>query len=101
MAGSVASKLAPTTMRRQRGFSLVELMVSLLIGIILVYGAVRLLVDSRNTQRASESTASVQEIATYALAVLEPDVRLASYWGRTWWRASRRPLRRVRRSTPW
>lgn len=76
----VASKLAPA---RQRGFSLVELMVALVIGIILVYGAVRLLVDSRNTQRASESTASVQEIATYALAVLEPDVRLASYWGKT------------------
>ena len=82
----VGSKLAPTMsarMRRQRGFSLVELMISLVIGIILVYGAVRLLVDSRNTQRASESTASVQEIATYALAVLEPDVRLASYWGKT------------------
>ena len=75
---TAASKLAS-----QRGFSLVELMVSLVIGIILVYGAVRLLVDSRNTQRASESTASVQEIATYALAVLEPDVRLASYWGKT------------------
>jgi len=80
------SKLPPTSsarVHRQRGFSLVELMISLVIGIILVYGAVRLLVDSRNTQRASESTASVQEIATYALAVLEPDVRLASYWGRT------------------
>jgi len=70
-------------MRRERGFSLIELMVSLVIGVILVYGAVRLLVDSRNTQRASESSASVQEIATYALGVLEPDVRLASYWGRT------------------
>ena len=69
--------------RNQRGFSLVELMVSLAIGLVLVYGAVRLLVDSRNTQRASESTASVQEIGTYALAVLEPDVRLASFWGRT------------------
>lgn len=70
-------------MRRQRGFSLVELMVALAIGVILVYGAVRLLVDSRNTQRASESTASVQEIGSYALAVLEPDIRLASFWGKT------------------
>lgn len=67
----------------QRGFSLVELMVSLAIGLILIFGAVRLLVDSRATQRASDSTASVQEIGTYALAVLEPDVRLASFWGRT------------------
>ncbi len=68
---------------RQHGFSLVELMVSLAIGIVLIFGAVRLLVDSRKTQRASDSVASVQEIGSYALAVLEPDVRLASYWGRT------------------
>ena len=80
---SVFPLKARAAWRRQRGFSLVELMVSLVIGVILVYGAVRLLVDSRTTQRASESTASVQEIATYALAVLEPDVRLASYWGKT------------------
>lgn len=62
MGTRVRSKLPPAGvagMRRQRGFSLVELMISLVIGVILVYGAVRLLVDSRNTQRASESTASV------------------------------------------
>lgn len=73
----------PSSVIRQRGFSLIELMVALAIGLILIYGAVRLLMDSRNTQRASESTASVQEIGTYALAVLEPDIRLASFWGKT------------------
>ena len=60
MSTKTASKLAYNAARwgrRQRGFSLVELMISLVIGVILVYGAVRLLVDSRNTQRASESTA--------------------------------------------
>ncbi len=69
--------------QRQTGFSLVELMVALVIGLVLIYGAVRLLIDSRNTQRASDSSTSVQEVATYALAVLEPDLRLASYWGLT------------------
>jgi type IV pilus assembly protein PilW len=83
VVGSKLPSIGVAGMRRERGFSLVELMISLVIGVILVYGAVRLLVDSRTTQRASESTASVQEIATYALAVLEPDVRLASYWGKT------------------
>ena len=65
----------------QRGFSLVELMVALLIGSFLIIGAVSVFVQSRNTYSVSESVARLQENARYALSTLEPDIRLANYWG--------------------
>jgi type IV pilus assembly protein PilW len=67
----------------QAGFGLVELMVALAIGAVLVYGAVRLLMDTSNSRRTSDAATRVQEVARYAMSVIEPDVRLTSFWGRT------------------
>lgn len=69
------------TPTRVRGFSLVELMVALLIGSFLIIGAVTVYVQSRNTYSVNETVARLQENARYALSTLEPDIRLASYWG--------------------
>jgi len=71
------SKPSTTT----RGFSLVELMVALLIGSFLIIGAVTVFVQSRNTYSVSETVARLQENARYAMSTLEPDIRLANYWG--------------------
>jgi type IV pilus assembly protein PilW len=67
--------------RRQRGVSLVELLVSSAIGIFLTSGALVVYIESRDSILVSESIARVQENARFALAVLEPDVRAANYWG--------------------
>lgn len=69
--------------RTVRGVSLIELMVSLVIGLLLIAGAVTVYLQSRDTYRVNETVARVQEIGRYALDVLEPDVRLAGFWGLT------------------
>lgn len=66
---------------RQFGVGLVELMVALIIGLFLILGAVTIYSQSRKTFRTTEAVARLQENARYALDVMEPDVRMASYWG--------------------
>lgn len=69
--------------RRLSGLTLIELMVALLIGSLLIAGAVTVYVQSRNTYRVNETVARLQEVARYALNVVESDVRLAGFWGLT------------------
>ena len=69
--------------RLMAGVSLIELMVSLVIGSLLIIGAVTVYMQSRNTYRTNESAARLQETARYALDVIEPDVRMAGFWGLT------------------
>lgn len=66
---------------RQRGLSLIELMVALVIGSVLIFGATQVYVDGRNAYATNETVARLQETARYALSVIEPDVRMANYWG--------------------
>jgi len=66
---------------RQRGVSLIELMVALIIGLFLIFGAVTVYQQSRTTFRTTESVARLQEVARLALDVIESDVRMANYWG--------------------
>lgn len=65
----------------QKGLSLIELMVALTIGSILLAGTVFVYVQSRNSYGVNETVARLQETARYALSVIEPDVRMSSYWG--------------------
>lgn len=65
----------------QAGVSLVELMVALVLGLFLIFGAVTIYSKSRTTYRTTEAVARLQETARYAFDALEPDVRMASYWG--------------------
>jgi len=58
-------------------------MVALVIGSLLIIGAVTVYMQSRNTYRTNETTARLQEVARYALDNIEPDVRLAGFWGLT------------------
>jgi type IV pilus assembly protein PilW len=66
---------------RQLGVSLIELMVALVLGLFLILGAVTVYQQSRSTFRVTEAVARLQETARYALDVLEPEIRMASYWG--------------------
>jgi type IV pilus assembly protein PilW len=68
---------------RQRGFSLVELMVSLTIGSLLIVGAVTIYANSRSTYAVNDSVARLQEQGRYVMSVIEPDIELAGYYGFT------------------
>jgi type IV pilus assembly protein PilW len=69
------------TQRQHLGFSLIELLIAVTISGVLIFGATQVYVDSRNTYALHETEARLQETARYALSVIEPDVRMANYWG--------------------
>lgn len=66
---------------RQRGVTLIELMVALVIGSFLIIGAVQVYTQSRSAYVVNENIARVQENGEFAFDVIEPDLRMASYWG--------------------
>jgi type IV pilus assembly protein PilW len=69
--------------RAETGLTLVELMVALAVGSFLLIGAITVFVQSRETFRVVDSVSRLQENARFVLDALEPDVRMASYFGLT------------------
>ncbi len=69
------------TQHSQRGISLVELMVSLVLGVILIGGALSVYINGRATYTLNENIARMQENANFALKYIEQDVRSAGLWG--------------------
>ncbi len=65
----------------QSGMTLIELMVSMLIGLFLVLGAVTVYNQGRQNYTVNEGVARLQENLRFALDVFEPDIRLAGFWG--------------------
>ncbi len=65
----------------QRGMTLIELMVSMVIGLFLLLGAVTVYTEGRQNYQISEGIARVQENLRFAMDIMEPDIRLAGYWG--------------------
>jgi type IV pilus assembly protein PilW len=68
---------------RAAGVTLIELMVALAIGGFLMIGAVTVFMQARQTFRLTDSIARLQETGRFALEVLEPEIRMAHYWGLT------------------
>lgn len=65
-----------------RGMTLIELMVALVIGLFLTWGAIAVYLQSKDNYRTAETMARLQENTRFALETLEPDLRLAAFWGR-------------------
>jgi type IV pilus assembly protein PilW len=74
-------RLSLPRLARERGLSLIELMVALTIGAVLIFGATQVYVNSRKSYGINESVARLQETARYAMAVIEPDIRMSNFWG--------------------
>jgi type IV pilus assembly protein PilW len=71
----------PLVSRASRGFSLVEMMVAMTIGLVLVGAGIAVYANSRAAYIVNESISRLQENARYALDEITRDLRLAGYWG--------------------
>jgi len=67
--------------RFQQGLSLVELLISIVIGLFIITGVIRVLIDSKESYILEEETAYIQESARFLNDQLLYDLRLASFVG--------------------
>ncbi|HFE37832.1 MAG TPA: prepilin-type N-terminal cleavage/methylation domain-containing protein [Gammaproteobacteria bacterium] len=63
----------------QRGFSLVELMIALVLGLILLGGTFQIFFITKNGQRLQNGMANVQENGRYAIYALRENILMAGY----------------------
>ncbi|MBZ9566583.1 PilW family protein [Modicisalibacter tunisiensis] len=68
---------------RQRGVSLVELMVALAIGLLVMAGMTRLFIEYQGIYRLQASLSRMQEDGRFALDVIDRELRKAGYAPRT------------------
>lgn len=66
-----------------QGFSLVELMIALVVGVVIVSGAFSLHSGTRKTQKTNEMQMDMVADARFALELISYDLRHAGMWGGT------------------
>lgn len=67
--------------RKEKGFTLIEIMVAIAIGALLLSGIVQAFVGFKTTDKLSNSLSRVQEAGRTALDIISKDLRLAGYKG--------------------
>ncbi len=67
--------------RRQRGLTLVELMVSMVLALVLMVGTMEIFKNSKATYKTTDALGYLQENARFALKIMEKDIRQAGYTG--------------------
>ena len=70
-----------STARKQKGLSLVEIMIAMLLGLFLTGGIMQIFASSRMTYKVHEATSRMQETGRMAVEVLARDIRMADFWG--------------------
>lgn len=65
--------------RRQRGLTIIEIMVALAIGLLLTAGVIQVYISSNQNYRLQESLSRIQENGRYALEVLTRELRMADF----------------------
>ncbi|MBL4743508.1 MAG: PilW family protein [Cycloclasticus sp.] len=76
-----SQKTTPHKTNPQKGFTLVELMIALVIGLILTAGILQLFVSNKQTYRVTENVSRLQENGRFAMHFLTNDIRMADFWG--------------------
>ena len=65
----------------QRGFTLLELMISLAVGLVIFAGVLSVFVGMQSTVKETSSYGELQENARFALSVLTDDLLQQNFWG--------------------
>ncbi len=66
---------------RQRGVSLIELMVAVVVGLLLLGGLIQVYLSNKQSYNAQEQLARMQESGRFAMDMITLDLRRAGYWG--------------------
>jgi len=64
-----------------RGFSLVEMMIAMTIGLMIVAGLATIFANTSNTQRELRRAAQLIENGRYAMDTLTQDIQVTGFWG--------------------
>jgi type IV pilus assembly protein PilW len=65
----------------QKGFTLIEIMVAMVIGLIIMGGVIQLFTSMNTSSTLQQQTAFLQENGRLAMEFLSKDIRNADYWG--------------------
>jgi type IV pilus assembly protein PilW len=68
---------------RSRGFTLIELLIAMTVACAIFTGVLAMYAQVSGTYRVNDRIARLQEQGRFALAVIEPDIELAGYYGFT------------------
>ncbi|MGY2291426.1 PilW family protein [Pseudomonas sp. SDO528_S397] len=64
-----------------RGFSLVEILLSLALGLVLMLGAARVFIGARSTHASQQAAMAMQDDARFVLGKMVQEIRLAGMFG--------------------
>lgn len=70
-------------MKKQHGFSIVEMMIAMLLGIILIGGMIQIMVGNKGSYSMQEALSQMQESARFAIERISNQGRAAGYYGCT------------------
>lgn len=68
-----------STARNQRGLSIIELLVAMVIGLLLMTGVLQVFLASKQTYSSNEAASRLQENGRFALEFIAQSVRMAGY----------------------
>lgn len=74
----VSAKKMPV---QQLGFSLVELMIAMVLGVVLMGGVVQVFISTKQAYNLNEEMAWIQENARFSVGFMAEDLRMAGYYG--------------------
>lgn len=66
---------------QQRGFSMVELMVAIVVSLLLMTGTIQIFANNKQTYRVQEALSRLQENGRFAVNLLTKDIRMAGFAG--------------------
>lgn len=66
---------------KQKGFSLIELMIAMMLGIFITGGVIQLFINSKQSYRVQENLSRLQENGRFAMNFIRHDIRMAGYMG--------------------